>query len=148
MHGDAALDLERIAAGRDSLVRGSVRVTTTEALADQLVVPAIAGLRRAHPELQLDLMVGVRSLDIARREADLAVKFARPPVSELICRKLGEVGFSLYASERYLAKVGGPEAWSGIGWLRSHYLHGRSRRCQSILHGRILGGRAHCAPLR
>src|SRR5580693_3549931 len=59
----AALDLERIAAGRDSLVRGSVRVTTTEALADQLVAPAIAGLRQAHPELQLDLMVGVRSLD-------------------------------------------------------------------------------------
>jgi DNA-binding transcriptional LysR family regulator len=110
----AALDLERIAAGRDSLVRGSVRVTTTEALVDLLVVPAIAGLRRAHPELQLDLMVGVRSLDIARREADLAVRFARPSVSELICRKLGEVGFSLYASKRYLAKVGVPKRGQGL----------------------------------
>jgi len=89
-------------------------VTTTEALADQLVAPAIAGLRQAHPELQLDLMVGVRSLDIARREADLAVRFARPSVSELICRKLGEVGFSLYASERYLAKVGVPKRGQGL----------------------------------
>ena len=110
----AALDLERIAAGRDLLVRGSVRVTTTEALADQLVAPAIAGLRQAHPELQLDLMVGVRSLDIARREADLAVRFARPSVSELICRKLGEVGFSLYASKRYLAKAGVPKRGQGL----------------------------------
>jgi DNA-binding transcriptional LysR family regulator len=49
----AALDLERIAAGRDSLVRGSVRATTTEALADQLVAPAIAGLRQPRPNCSL-----------------------------------------------------------------------------------------------
>src|SRR5215813_3481592 len=52
---NAALDLERIAAGRDSLVTGSVRVTTTETLAYQLIAPAIAALRQAHPELQVDL---------------------------------------------------------------------------------------------
>src|SRR6516165_751693 len=49
----AALDVERIAAGRDSLVNGSVRVTTTEALAYQVVTPAIAALRQDHPELQV-----------------------------------------------------------------------------------------------
>src|SRR5215813_3583546 len=111
---NAALDLERIAAGRDALVRGSVRVTTTEALAYQLVAPAIAPLRQAHPELQIDLVVGVRSLDIARREADLAVRFARPTAPELVCRKLGEVGFSLYASQRYLARHGVPTRGQGL----------------------------------
>jgi DNA-binding transcriptional LysR family regulator len=45
---NAASDLERIAAGCDSLVAGSVRVTTTEALAYQVVAPAIATLRQAH----------------------------------------------------------------------------------------------------
>ena len=73
----AALDLERIAAGRDSLVTGSVRLTTTEALAYQVIVPAISALRQTHPDLQVDLVLGVRSLDIARRDADLAVRFAR-----------------------------------------------------------------------
>ena len=110
----AALDLERIAAGRDALATGSVRVTTTEALAYQLVAPAIAALRQAHPGLQVDLMVGVRSLDIARRDADLAIRFARPSASDLVCRKLGEVGFSLYASQRYLAKSGTPERGQGL----------------------------------
>jgi len=111
---NAALDLERIAAGRDALVRGSVRVTTTEALAYQLVAPAIAPLRQAHPELQIDLVAGVRSLDIARREADLAVRFARPSASELICRKLGDIAFSLYASRRYLAKAEVPKRGHGL----------------------------------
>jgi DNA-binding transcriptional LysR family regulator len=113
---DAALDLERIAAGRDSLLTGQVRVTTTEALAYQLVAPAIAGLRQAHPGLEVVLSIGVRSLDIARRDADLAVRFARPAASNLACRKLGEVGFTLYASEAYLERWGRP--------LRGHGLAG------------------------
>lgn len=111
---NAALDLERIAAGRDSLVTGSVRVTTTEALAYHVIGPAVAALRQAHPELQVDLTVGVRSLDIARRDADLAVRFARPATSDLVCRKLGEVGFSLYASRRYLTKSGIPPRGRGL----------------------------------
>lgn len=110
----AARDLERVAAGRDSLVSGSVRVTTTETLADQLVVPAVTALRRAYPELRIDLTVGVRSLDITRRDADLAIRLARPPASDLVCRKLGEVGFSLYASPRYLARSGAPERGQGL----------------------------------
>jgi DNA-binding transcriptional LysR family regulator len=110
----AALDLERIAAGRDSIVTGSVRVTTTEALASQLVAPALAALRRAHPDLRIDLTVGVRSLDISRRDADLAVRFARPSASDLVGRRLGEVGFSLYASQRYVARSGIPKRGHGL----------------------------------
>jgi DNA-binding transcriptional LysR family regulator len=111
---NAALELERAAAGRDSLVTGSVRVTATEALAHQLIAPAIAALRQTHRDLRIDLISGVRSLDIARREADLAVRFARPAAADLICRKLGEVGFSLYASRRYLAKSRIPERGQGL----------------------------------
>ncbi|HEY1432032.1 MAG TPA: LysR family transcriptional regulator [Stellaceae bacterium] len=110
----AAMDLERIVAGRDSLIAGSVRVTTPEGLAYQLVAPAIAVLRETHPELRVDLIAGVRSLDIARREADLAVRFARPSASDLVCRKLGEVAFSLYASKHYLARTGVPNQGQGL----------------------------------
>jgi DNA-binding transcriptional LysR family regulator len=110
----AALDLERIVAGRDSLTAGTVRLTTTEALAHRVVAPAIATLRKSHPALQVDLMVGVRTLDIARRDADLAVRFARPTAPELVCRKLGEVGYSLYASRRYLAMCGAPKRGAGL----------------------------------
>jgi DNA-binding transcriptional LysR family regulator len=111
---NAALDLERIVAGRDSLVAGSVRVTATEALGYQLIVPAIAALRQVHPGLQVELVIGVRSLDIARRDADLAVRLARPSGSDLVCRRLGEIGFSLYASPRYLARSVAPRRGQGL----------------------------------
>lgn len=110
----AALDLERAAAGRDSLAVGSIRLTTTEALAQQVIAPAIAELRKSHPDLRVDLAVGVRSLDIARREADLAVRVGRPSGSGLVCRKLGEVGYSLYASRSYLAKHRMPQRREGL----------------------------------
>ena len=110
----AALDLERVVAGRDTALAGAVRVATTEGLAYQLVAPAIAALRESHPELRVDLIAGARTLDIARREADLAVRFARPSTSDLVCRRLGEVAFSLYASKRYLARKGVPKQGEGL----------------------------------
>jgi len=111
---NAALDLERVAAGRDSLAAGSVRLTATEALARQIIAPAIAELRKSHPDLRIDLAVGVRSLDIARREADLAVRVGRPSGSGLVCRKLGDVGYSLYASRSYLATYRLPQRGKGL----------------------------------
>jgi DNA-binding transcriptional LysR family regulator len=111
---NAALDLERAAAGRDSLTVGSIRLTATEALAHRVIAPAIAELRKNHPDLRVDLAVGVRSLDIARREADLAVRVGRPSGSGLVCRKLGEVGYSLYASRSYLAKHRTPQRGEGL----------------------------------
>jgi DNA-binding transcriptional LysR family regulator len=111
---NAALDLERIAAGRDSLAAGSIRLTATEALAHRVIAPAIAELRKSHPDLQVDLAVGVRSLDIARREADLAVRVGRPSGPGLVSRKLGEVGYSLYASRSYFAKRRIPQRGKGL----------------------------------
>jgi DNA-binding transcriptional LysR family regulator len=110
----AALDLERVAAGRDLLAAGTLRLTAPEALTRRIVVPAIAALRERHPHLQVDLLTSVRSLDIARREADLAVRFARPSNSDLVCRRLGEVGYSLYASRGYLTRHRAPLRGQGL----------------------------------
>src|SRR5262249_11946296 len=60
---EAALDLERAAAGRDLLAAGSVRITTTEALAYRIIVPATASLLKSHPDLHVVVLAGVHSLD-------------------------------------------------------------------------------------
>src|SRR5260370_42322677 len=88
-------------------------------LAYQVVVPAIANLTEIHPQLRVDLLVSLRTLDIARRQADIAVRIARPDDSNLICRKLGEFGVTAYASPRYLAAHGRPKRGAG---LRGHSL--------------------------
>jgi DNA-binding transcriptional LysR family regulator len=136
----AAVDLERIVAGRDSLTAGTVRLTTTEALAHRVVAPAIASLRRSHPALQVDLTVGVRTLDIARRDADLAVRFARPTAPGLVCRKLGEVGYSLYASRRYLAKREAPKRGAGLAGYDLITFSGAPAATSPFFMGEVLDG--------
>src|SRR5260370_39128814 len=87
----AALAVERLASGHDERSSGLVRVTTLELLARQVVVPAIANLMEMHPQLRGDLLVSLRTLDIARRQADIEKRIARPTGASLMCLKLGEL---------------------------------------------------------
>jgi len=111
----AAFAVERLASGHDERSSGLVRVTTPEMLARQVVVPAIANLMEMHPQLRVDLLVSLRTLDIARRQADIAVRIARPTDASLILRKLGEFGVTAYASRRYLEKYGRAEGCRPAG---------------------------------
>ena len=115
----AALAVDRLATGLDTRSSGLVRLTTLEMLAHQVILPALSTLLQNHPQLQVDLLIGIRTLDIARRQADIAVRIARPTDSNLICRKLGEWGVAAYASRRYLAAHGRPKRGAG---LRGHSL--------------------------
>jgi DNA-binding transcriptional LysR family regulator len=115
----AALAVERLATGHDTRSSGLVRLTTLEMFAHQVILPALATLLDKHPQLQVDLLTGLRTLDIARRQADIAVRIPRPTDSNLVCRKLGEFGVTVYASRRYLASRGKPKP--GMG-LRGHSL--------------------------
>lgn len=105
---NAASAVDRLVAGQDARLSGQVRVATTEGLAHVVVVPALAALTGRHPELRVGVVTDPRPLDIARRQADIAVRLSRPADANLVCRKLGEFGFAHYASRGYLASHGAP----------------------------------------
>ncbi len=109
-----ALAIERALCGAEARVEGVVRVTATEGIGIHLVAPALRELHRAHPGLQLELLLDSKSLSLSRREADLALRLARPRQAGLIARKLGEVRSALYASARYLEERGRPALRDGL----------------------------------
>ena len=111
----SAFDIERLVAGHDAQYSGRIRVTTTEVLATHVIVPELAALRERYPQLQVEILTGVRLLDIARREAEIAVRPVRPTAQSLVCRRLGEFGFALYASRDYLSRHGTPARGRGLG---------------------------------
>ena len=105
----AATSVDRLVAGHDARMSGLVRIATTEGLAHVIIVPALAMLAGAYPQLQVEVMTDPRPLNIARRQAEIAVRLARPTDADLLCRKLGDFGLALYASRAYLEAHGEPE---------------------------------------
>jgi DNA-binding transcriptional LysR family regulator len=110
----AAFAIERGLTGLESRVEGVVRLTATEGIGTYFVAPALRELRRAHPGLELELVLDQRILSLSRREADLALRLARPRQPGLVARRLGEIAFALYASPRYLEERGRPLVSDGL----------------------------------
>ncbi len=95
---DEAIGLLRRIEGAADHLSGIVRLTTTPSLASLLFAPALGGFLRAHPGLRIELVGDNRNLDLSRREADLAVRLARPEAPALITRRLGDYAMACYAA--------------------------------------------------
>lgn len=99
--------IERLVLGEDRRPEGLVRVTTSETFAT-FISQWLGELRARHPGITVEILSGNASLDLTRREADLAVRAAPTTQSELLCRKLAAVGWSAYAAHSYTERHGAP----------------------------------------
>lgn len=96
------IDLERRASGQDARLSGVVRLATSETLAAIFLARLLASLHEEHPDIALELVTGNPSLNLLKREADVALRAgARPTQLSLIARRLGTVPWRLYAGEAY-----------------------------------------------
>jgi DNA-binding transcriptional LysR family regulator len=100
--------LDRELLGADERIEGDVRVTAGEGLLVHAIAPAVPKLQARYPGLKLEFIGATRTLDLARREADVAVRLSRPREPGLVTRKLGVLEYGLYASADYLRRKGTP----------------------------------------
>lgn len=83
----------------------------------QLFTPHLPRLQREFPELSLELLSETRTVDLGKGEADLALRVGPVLDENLVARKVGEIGSSLYGSDGYLARK--PVA-TDLGDLNGH----------------------------
>lgn len=95
-------DVTRRVGGEDERAEGVVRISTAPGLAP-FVVQSLPELRERYPRIRVEVIPRLAALDLVRREADIAIRLFREHQGNLIARKVGELGWSLYASERYVA---------------------------------------------
>ena len=112
--------IQQRVAGADSRIAGLVRVTVPEPTGGYFV-RRLPALRERYPDLVVDVLADLRMLDLAKGEADIAVRVNNAPgglppqhESDLVERKLGAASFALYASRAYLARRGTPETEAGL----------------------------------
>jgi DNA-binding transcriptional LysR family regulator len=101
---------ELVVTGRDLALAGLVRITSTDGLAVEWLIPTLAQLRVQHPGINFEIVIRLNTVDLLRREADIAIRLGRPRQAELTARRVGELAIGLYASQAYIDQRGKPES--------------------------------------
>ncbi|MCT4608113.1 MAG: LysR family transcriptional regulator [Pelagimonas sp.] len=96
-------------------VFGELKVTTTQGFGAIWLAPRLAKFYEQYPDLNIDLMLEERVLDLPMREADVAIRMKEPSQADLVRKKLMAVRMRMYASPDYLAAHGTPQSIEEIG---------------------------------
>lgn len=98
---NAVLSVERLAQGQDSAETGTVTVSAPPAFASHVLAPRLGGFHTKHPGILLEILAEPHTAHLHRREADIAVRLMPPEQDGLVARRIGQMGFGLYASPAY-----------------------------------------------
>ena len=116
-----AVDVERsveafqrqlMSAGED--LTGTLRVTCPEGMASRLLAPVIEAFREKYPGLRVDLIMTDRRLDLAKGEAEVALRIHEPGDDQLIARRIANSPWAVFASRSYIKRHGRPQRWEDL----------------------------------
>jgi DNA-binding transcriptional LysR family regulator len=124
------------AAGQTEDLRGTVRLTASTVVAQYVLPPIIADIRRAEPLIQIELVASDSSDNLLFREADIAVRMYRSTQLDIITRHLGDLRLGVFATRGYLDRRGWPRQATD---LMDHDLIGYDRNDLILRHMRALG---------
>ena len=117
-HGEAmaaaAASLSRSASSEASVDRGVVRVTASEIVGCEVLPSIFAAFRAEHTGVAIELAVTNRNEDLARGDADIAVRMIRPTQSGLVARRIGVTRIGLFAHRDYCARFGEPRSLADL----------------------------------
>lgn len=106
---EAVDEAESAAAGEYSAPKGHLIVTAPIVFGRLHVLPVTLDFLKAYPDVDVQLVLGDRSLDLLEEHIDLAVRIGDLPDSSLIATRVGSIRQVVCASPAYLAKHGTPK---------------------------------------
>ncbi len=107
--------LGRLAAAEEALKnvhdapRGALKITASHGIGAYWLLPRLGEFLALHPEVEIHLVMDDKELDLAQREADLAIRMRAPVQADLIQRKLFTVHYHMYAAKSYLKQHPAPK---------------------------------------
>lgn len=96
--------IDRQASHSDSALAGPLKLTVAFELANRILLPKLDSFYQAYPRIELQLMMTKGLVDLARLDADLALRMTPTPPENLIGRELVKINHGLYASESLLKR--------------------------------------------
>jgi DNA-binding transcriptional LysR family regulator len=113
----AALGLASAAEGFEREPEGVVRITAPPGVADHFIAPALPRLIARYPALRVELDSSIAYSDLARGEADLALRVLRPSAGDLVAVKVHEEPDAILGSAAYVRELGALRKWNDARWL-------------------------------
>ncbi|MEX0286724.1 MAG: LysR family transcriptional regulator [Paracoccaceae bacterium] len=108
---DQASDIRALARQAASPAQTRLRVTAVPLIVNHVLLPRVGPFLADHPDVALELVAEARDLSLIHREADIAIRLARPRDGghEVLSRHIGMLPYAAYAA----AHTSGPQPWIG-----------------------------------
>lgn len=146
----AVLELERRIAGAAADLTGVVRVTCPEPIVYRITQTGFLDrFQAAYPALQVQFVMSDRYVDLAKGEADVALRSGDTDDGELVGRKLGDSVWAVYASRGYIERHGRPDRLADlprhalVGFDETMARHRLSAWLHAVAPGVALASRAN-----
>src|SRR5882672_6499272 len=104
----ASFDLMRASDSVANTLSGEVRVAVTEGLGTFWLAPRLVEFQQSFPNILVDLHCAMRSADVSRHEADVAIHLSRPTAPDVKLVRLGRMHLMFFASQKYIDTYGVP----------------------------------------
>lgn len=106
-------------AGREIAPSGELRVATNDSLLVSLLTPLFAQFRARYPEIRLDVLIGNQALNLAKRDADVAIRATDNPPETLVGRRAAQIAWALYGRTNDFPQgaPAGRDALAGANWV-------------------------------
>ncbi|MGO1767554.1 MAG: LysR family transcriptional regulator, partial [Advenella sp.] len=102
-------DAETSLSSAAALPRGRLRVDVPSPFARMVLVPALPAFHARYPDIQLDMGVSDRVVDLIDDNVDCVVRGGELTDLSLMARHIGDLQLGIYAAPEYLARVGVPQ---------------------------------------
>lgn len=110
-------DVERVAQHTQTTPRGVVRITAPPGVAFDFLAPFAAWAKSKLPEVRFEVVSTVHFLDLARREADLAVRTQQPRQRDLVTVASFEHEGAAFATREYIARLRPGYGVADVDWI-------------------------------
>ena len=101
-------DAETSLSGASTVPRGRLRVDVPSPLASMILVPALPAFHARYPDIQIDMGVSDRIVDLIGEKVDCVVRGGELTDQSLMARRVGDLQLGVYAAPSYLQRLGTP----------------------------------------
>ena len=107
-------DVEATLSDEKDKLKGKLTVTTVVSFGTTWLTPRIQEFMTLHPEIEVELIFDDKELDLSTRQADIGIWMRRPKQLNYIQKKLINLHYHIYGSNKYLERNGFPKNISDL----------------------------------